>query len=146
MESRPGRQTVKAWLMTCLAFLMTLLGGCHGPGGAPTANEAARRTLSSAAVEVIAHRGASAERPENTMSSFRRAAELEADRIELDVQLTRDGQVVVFHDADLDRTTDGSGPLTEHTWDELSRLDAGSWMSPEFAGERIPRLVEVLEW
>lgn len=97
-------------------------------------------------VEVIAHRGASAEAPENTMAAFRRAHEAGADRIELDVQLSRDGRVVVFHDTTLDRTTDGEGPLDQRTWDELAALDAGSWRAPEFAGEPIPLLEEVLAW
>lgn len=97
-------------------------------------------------IEVIAHRGASAEFPENTMAAFRRALEIGADRIELDVQLTRDGQVVVFHDATLERTTNGEGLLSSHTWEELAGLDAGLWKGPEHRNEPIPRLDEVLRW
>ena len=93
---------------------------------------------------IIAHRGASGTRPENTLAAFRRAVELGADMIELDVQLTRDGGVVVLHDDTLERTTDGAGPLAASTLADVRRLDAGSWFAPAFAGERVPTLAEVL--
>ena len=93
---------------------------------------------------VIAHRGASGTCPENTLAAFRRAAELGAHMIELDVQLTRDGEVVVVHDWTLDRTTDGSGPVGAATLADIRRLDAGAWFNPRFAGERVPTLAEVL--
>ena len=94
---------------------------------------------------VIGHRGAAASAPENTRASFLRAAELGALWVELDVQLTRDGVPVVFHDDQLDRTTDGQGLLRETSLDDLRSLDAGSWFSPTFAGERVPTLAEALE-
>ena len=94
---------------------------------------------------VIGHRGW-AQAPENTMSAFRQAVAKGARAIELDVQVSRDGVMCVLHDEKLDRTTNGSGKLSEHTWEQLSRLDAGSWFSPEFAGEKLPRLEEVLDW
>jgi glycerophosphoryl diester phosphodiesterase len=94
---------------------------------------------------VIGHRGASGTRPENTLVSFRRAAELGADMVELDVQLTRDGEVVVMHDATLERTTDGRGSVRDHSLAELRRLDAGRWFDPAYAGERVPTLAEVFE-
>lgn len=93
---------------------------------------------------VIAHRGASGTRPENTLAAFRHAVALGADMIELDVQLTRDGEVVVLHDTTLDRTTDGRGPVSERTLAELRGLDAGGWFGRAFAGERLPTLAEVL--
>jgi glycerophosphoryl diester phosphodiesterase len=96
------------------------------------------------AFEVIAHRGASGTRPENTLVAFRRAVELGAHMIELDVQCTRDGAVVVIHDETLDRTTDGAGPLRNQTLAELAELDAGRWFDPAYAGERIPTLDAVL--
>ncbi|MEM9746011.1 MAG: glycerophosphodiester phosphodiesterase family protein [Actinomycetota bacterium] len=95
-------------------------------------------------VTVIGHRGASHEAPENTMAAFNRALELGAHGIEFDVQLTSDGRAVVHHDAMLDRTTDGSGPLHAVSSDDISRLDAGSWFDESFAGEPIPRLGDVL--
>lgn len=93
---------------------------------------------------VIAHRGASGTCPENTLAAFRRAEELGAGMIELDVQLARDGAVVVMHDWTLERTTDGSGTVRERTLAELRALDAGAWFAPAFRGERVPTLGEVL--
>lgn len=92
----------------------------------------------------IAHRGASSYAPENTAAAFDLALALGATHIELDVHLTADGHVVVIHDDLLDRTTDGSGPVAAHTLAELRALDAGSWFAPQFAGQRIPTLDEVL--
>jgi glycerophosphoryl diester phosphodiesterase len=97
------------------------------------------------AIEVIAHRGASGTRPENTLVAFRRAEELGAHMIELDVQLSRDGEVVVMHDDTLERTTDGYGAVVAHTLSELRRLDAGRWFGESFSGERIPTLAAVLD-
>jgi glycerophosphoryl diester phosphodiesterase len=93
---------------------------------------------------VIAHRGASGTCPENTLAAFRRAVAVGAPMVELDVQLTRDHEVVVVHDWTLDRTTDGAGPVRDRTLAELRRLDAGTWFGPTFRGERIPMLAEVL--
>ena len=95
---------------------------------------------------IIAHRGASAWAPENTMAAFEKAVELGADGIEVDVQLTADRVLVVMHDDTLDRTTNGNGPLSRKTLAQLKDLDAGSWFDPKFAGEQIPTLQEVLVW
>jgi len=92
----------------------------------------------------IAHRGASSYAPENTLAAFDLALEMGARHLELDVELTSDGHVVVIHDDAVDRTTDGSGPVTAHTLSALRALDAGSWFGPAFAGERIPTFGEVL--
>ncbi len=92
----------------------------------------------------IAHRGASSLAPENTMTAFRKAAELGADGLELDVQFSKDGKLVVIHDELLNRTTNGKGLVKDYTLAELKELDAGSWFSPEFANETIPTLEEVL--
>jgi glycerophosphoryl diester phosphodiesterase len=97
-------------------------------------------------VWVIGHRGAMGHCPENTFASFERALELGADWIELDVHLTRDGALAVIHDETVDRTTDGHGMVKDHTLAELKKLDAGAWFAPEFAGQRIPTLDEVLVW
>ena len=91
------------------------------------------------------HRGASYAAPENTLSAFRLARDMGADGIELDVLLSHDGTAVLMHDATVDRTTNGSGAVADLTLAELKELDAGSWFSSEFAGERIPTLVEVFE-
>jgi glycerophosphoryl diester phosphodiesterase len=96
------------------------------------------------ALEVIAHRGASGTCPENTLPAFRRAVEVGASMVELDVQLTRDGHPIVIHDWTLERTTSGRGPVRRHTRAEIATLDAGRWFAPGFAGTRVPGLDEVL--
>ena len=94
---------------------------------------------------IFAHRGDSAHAPENTLISFQRAQAAGADAIELDAQLSADGKVVVFHDARLERTTDGSGRLSKKSLNELRALDAGSKFAANFRGEKIPLLDEVLD-
>ena len=94
---------------------------------------------------IIAHRGDVTNAPENTVPAFRKALELGADGIELDVRLTKDEKLVVFHDRCLDRTSNGKGPVNHCTQDEVRSLDAGSWFDPEFHGERPPTLDEVFE-
>lgn len=93
---------------------------------------------------IFAHRGASAHGPENTLAAFRLAVQQGAPAIELDVKLTADQQVVVMHDATVDRTTDGSGKVSRMTLAEIKSLDAGSWFDVAFAGEPVPTLEEVL--
>jgi glycerophosphoryl diester phosphodiesterase len=93
---------------------------------------------------LYAHRGASAEAPENTLVAFRRALEVGADGIELDVHLSADGVPVVIHDDTLERTTDGYGPVAAQSQDSLARLDAGAWFAPAFAGEELPTLEATL--
>ncbi|ASN07033.1 glycerophosphodiester phosphodiesterase [Virgibacillus necropolis] len=93
----------------------------------------------------IAHRGASGHAPENTMAAFQRAFEMKADYIEIDVQMTKDGKLAIIHDTTVDRTTNGTGSVGDLTLEELQQLDAGSWFSEEFAGEKIPTFEEVLD-
>ena len=90
------------------------------------------------------HRGNPDEFPENTLASFRSAIDLGVDLIELDVHRSEDGGLPVIHDHLLDRTTNGSGFVRDHTMAELKRFDAGSWKDPRLAAERIPSLDEVL--
>ena len=94
---------------------------------------------------VIAHRGGGSLAPENTLAAFRRARDLGADAVELDVRLSRDGWVVVMHDRRLDRTTTGTGPVGSRTLEELKGLGAGSWFGPQYRGERVLTLYEVFE-
>ncbi len=94
---------------------------------------------------VIAHRGASAEAPENTLAAFKKAAEAGVDVIELDVHLSADGVPVVIHDARADRTTSLKGLVSSFTAEELSAADAGSWFGQAFAGEPVPSLATVLQ-
>jgi glycerophosphoryl diester phosphodiesterase len=91
------------------------------------------------------HRGASHEAPANTVAAFECAAEMGADGVELDVHLSKDRELVVIHDFSLEATTNGHGPVTDKTLPELKALDAGSWFSPAFAGQRIPILQEVFD-
>jgi glycerophosphoryl diester phosphodiesterase len=93
----------------------------------------------------FAHRGASAHAPENTLASFELAARQGAPAIEFDVKLTSDRHVIIHHDQTLDRTTNGSGSVTRQSLAALRELDAGSWFSANFRGERIPTLNEAFE-
>ena len=94
---------------------------------------------------VFAHRGASKYAPENTISAFKLAIEQQADAIELDVQLTADKEVVVFHDNKLDRTTNGKGYLKDHDYQSLLELSAGKLFGPPYQPEKIPALFQVFE-
>jgi glycerophosphoryl diester phosphodiesterase len=96
---------------------------------------------------IIAHRGDSAHRPENTKAAFVRAVEVGAEMVELDVQLTRDGHVVIIHDDTVDRTTNGEGKVGDLTLAQIRSLSAGypDRFGSAFASERIPQLVEALE-
>jgi glycerophosphoryl diester phosphodiesterase len=96
-------------------------------------------------VWMVAHRGFSGGAPENTLAAFKKAIEIGSDMIELDVHLSKEGQVVVIHDDTLNRTTNGNGKVASYTLNELKALDAGSWFGSQFSGERIPTLKEVLE-
>jgi len=93
----------------------------------------------------MAHRGWSGKAPENTMAAIQLAlGEPGVQAIEIDVQVTKDGELVLMHDFTVDRTTNGAGPVKEHTLAEIQSLDAGSWFGTEFVGERVPTLGEVL--
>ena len=94
---------------------------------------------------IIAHRGYRAKYPENTLIAFQAALDAGVTMIELDVIHTRDGKLVVMHDNTLDRTTNGRGPVIDHSLKEVKKLDAGSWFNPIFAGQRVPELEEVLD-
>ena len=91
-----------------------------------------------------AHRGASAYYPENTIISFEKALEMGATGIETDVQLTKDGVLVLIHDEMVDRTTNGKGFVKDYTYREISKLDAGCWMGGEFIGIKIPTVEELI--
>lgn len=93
---------------------------------------------------IIAHRGASGNAPENTLAAIDLALRQKADMIEIDIFLSKDNQLVVMHDQRVDRTTNGQGNVEELTLAELKKLDAGSWFSDKFTGEKIPTLAEVL--
>jgi len=94
---------------------------------------------------VFAHRGASGTCPENTMAAFERAIELGANGIETDVHLTRDGRLVLIHDATLDRTTGEPGVIRELDFDQIREKDAGAWFGTEFRGQKVPAMEELFE-
>lgn len=119
---------------------MTLLLACHL--GGPARELVARHPDTPA---LVAHRGASAEAPENTLAAYRTAITRGFTAAETDVHLSRDGRVVVMHDPTIRRTTDRYGAIAELDWDVLRLADAGSWFGPAFAGERIPELEELLD-
>jgi glycerophosphoryl diester phosphodiesterase len=92
----------------------------------------------------IAHRGARARAPENTLAAFAAAREDGATWIECDIKLTSDGVPILMHDDTLDRTTNGTGAVADMNWAEMQLLDAGNWFDPSFKGTRIPSLADVL--
>ena len=94
---------------------------------------------------ICAHRGAMDTHPENTVAAFQEAIRLGAHMIEFDVQITRDNKLVIMHDKTVDRTTNGTGLVSELTLAEIKKLDAGSWKSQQFAGEQVPTFKEALE-
>lgn len=100
--------------------------------------------VASLPVEFIAHRGESADAPENTLAAFKLAWERKVPAVELDVHLSRDGVLVVCHDADTKRTTGVAKKIKETDWDELRTLDAGSWKGAKWSAERMPRLEDAL--
>ncbi len=96
--------------------------------------------------DIIAHKGASGIAPENTLAAFQLALDMEVDMIELDVRNTHDEEIVVIHDASVDRTTDGEGLVHDYTLEELQELDAGSWFGDaKYVGEKVPTIKEALD-
>ncbi|MEX1028151.1 MAG: glycerophosphodiester phosphodiesterase family protein [Candidatus Paceibacterota bacterium] len=93
---------------------------------------------------IVAHRGLLHHAPENTLANFRACLELRLG-FEFDVERTRDGHLVCIHDSTVDRTTDGTGKVSDLTLKEIRRLDAGSWFDSKFAGEKVPTIEEVLK-
>lgn len=96
-------------------------------------------------VIIIGHRGAAGLAPENTLASFKKAMELKVDMMELDVHVSKDDSLIVMHDYDVERTTSGKGDIENLTYGYIKTLDAGSKFKPEFKGEKVPTLDEVLK-
>jgi glycerophosphoryl diester phosphodiesterase len=93
---------------------------------------------------LVVHRGANKSAPENTISSLLKAYEQGADMVEMDIRQTKDGEFVLMHDARVNRTTNGKGKIKKMTLAQVQQLDAGSWFSKEYTGEKVPTLREVL--
>ena len=96
-------------------------------------------------VRVAAHRGNSKYYPENTILGFKEALKLNVDQLEIDLHMTKDGEIIMMHDYKVDRTTNGTGLVRDFTLEEIKKLDAGSWKGEEFAGTQVPTFVEFLE-
>lgn len=96
-------------------------------------------------MQIIAHRGSSGTHPENTLPAFAEAIRVGASAIELDVQLTKDQELIVIHDETLERTTDGKGYVGEKTLAELKKLNSGSWFDERFSATKLPTLKEVVD-
>jgi len=104
-------------------------------------------------IENVSHRGASGYAPEHTITSYQMGEKLHGDYIEIDLQMTKDGQLIAMHDEKLDRTTDGTGPVKDYTLDEIKHLDAGSWFNEaypqyaksEYVGLQVPSLEEIFQ-
>ncbi|MCK5821292.1 MAG: hypothetical protein KAH17_05385, partial [Bacteroidales bacterium] len=97
-------------------------------------------------VEIIGHRGAAYLAPENTLASVVKAVELGADAVEVDIYLSKDDKIVVIHDKTTERTTNKNLLVAETNYSELSKLDAGSFKSPDYRGEKIPLLGDILDY
>ena len=96
-------------------------------------------------MDIYAHRGSSGTHPENTIAAFTEAARLPVHGVEFDVHLTKDNELVVIHDETIDRTSNRTGFVKDMTLAELKSFDFGSWFSPNFNGQTIPTLYEVLQ-
>jgi glycerophosphoryl diester phosphodiesterase len=131
----------KCYRICIIVLSLFLIISCRNKGGG-------NKNISDIKLPVrglCAHRGAMATYPENTLIAFREAVKAGAQMIEFDVSLSKDQKMVILHDATVDRTTNGTGRVSDLTLNEIKKLDAGSWKSPEFVGQKIPTLEEVLE-
>jgi len=136
------KQQLKKWISRILLFLLFIVVYLASALSSVLffgQDEALRK------VTITGHRGAAGLAPENTLAAIRKGISLNVDRIEIDVQQTADGVVVVMHDETLDRTTNGEGLIKDKTFLEIRKLDAGSSYSPAFKGEKIPSLEEALQ-
>lgn len=125
-------------MQRCVTVLLLVVAGMLFLRPLPGAGQ----TLS---VDVHAHRGGKGLGPENTLAAIRASLALGVDVLELDMQVSADGEIVIIHDATCNRTTNGKGFVRAMSLAEIRRLDAGSWFAPRFAGERIPTLREVIQ-
>ncbi len=133
------KNSYQVWL-GCLLLVNLSLAGCSS--GTP---EKIRLINQKRKVMLAAHRGASEAAPENTLAAIQKALNSPADFIEIDIHQTLDSQLVLMHDATLDRTTNGEGPISAMSLAQIKKLDAGSWFKPEFKNEKVPTLEEVLK-
>ena len=126
-----------------IAAAVCVLGLSFIHSKAPSMGHASEQTTA-AQMEIVAHRGASHDAPENTMAAFKLGWAQNADAVELDILLSKDGRIVVIHDKDTKRVSGVDRPVVEQTLDELRSLDAGRWKDAKWTGEKLPLLSEVL--
>lgn len=130
-----------------------LVGIGAGAAGQAQAAEMIKPSLNPNKIVNVAHRGASGHAPEHTMPAYELGQQMKGDYIEIDLQMTKDGELIALHDETLDRTTNGTGNVKDYTLAEIKHLDAGSWFNekypqyakPEYAGLQVPTLQEVIE-
>lgn len=128
-----------------IVVALAAAAACSSPrSSSPQSSSSQSSATPPARPRIVAHRGASHDAPENTLAAFRRAWELGVEAVELDVHVSRDGEVVVIHDATTARTGGVDRRVAEQTLAELKAHDVGRWKGPAFAGERIPTLAEAL--
>lgn len=140
-----GRHSSHRYWIAAIAAAISVVAGA-GVASTSMSERAARESMSptGAPVIIVGHRGVTNFAPENTIAAHDKAIEMGARAIEMDVRMTADGEFVVMHDPFVNRTTNGGGLVSRMTLAEIKALDAGSWFSPEFAGERVPTLREAL--
>lgn len=135
----------RKWLSALGALVM--VAGVATGGGTALAKEKYKD------IENVSHRGASGYAPEHTITSYQMGEKMHGDYIEIDLQMTKDGQLIAMHDEKVDRTTDGTGPVKDYTLEQIKQLDAGSWFNekypeyaePEYEGLQVPTLEEVFQ-
>lgn len=125
--------------------ILKFLVGCTLASGVASVQTAWTPKEDGKAIKIISHRGEHLHHPENTMAAFQAAIDAGADYFELDVRTTSDGKFVIMHDNTLDRTTNGTGEVYKHTFDEIRALDAGAKFNPSFAGTKVPTLDEAFD-
>ena len=126
-----------------IAAVVCVLGLSFNPSKAPSMGHASEQ-MAAAQMEIVAHRGASFDAPENTLSAFKLGWEQKADAVELDIMLSKDGRIVVIHDKDTKRLAGVDRSVVGQTLAELRSLDVGRWKGAKFTGEKLPLLSEVL--
>lgn len=154
MYSRSRDEKPQMGAINCLVlWTLFLVAACGGADAQVHAEEAASNAsspdeLAAAAggvQRISAHRGSSHDRPENTVAAIERAIEAGATAVEIDVRTSRDGKLIIMHDAKVDRTTSGNGRVNDLTWAELAALDAGTWFGTEYSSERVLSLDQALQ-
>jgi glycerophosphoryl diester phosphodiesterase len=155
MGEQRMKKSMKRVAMTIAALGLSFAVGVTGAFAAPDVartGKGHKDLLSPDRILNVAHRGASGHAPEHTIVAYHLAKKMKADYIEIDLQMTKDGHLIAMHDETLDRTTNGTGLVKDHTLAEIKRLDAGSWFNeahpdkakPAYKGLKVPTLDEVL--